>query len=112
MLSSWATRQVDTLNKVQPAVALDHRTGRIAILDQELHRVRNFFRTTNSPHRENPGLLGEHLRLLRGGELTHGPKPSMTEYLRHPHVLTSFNADLRGHIDEQLAGMGLHRQVV
>jgi LysR family transcriptional activator of mexEF-oprN operon len=42
----------------------------------------------------------------------HRPKLSMKEYLRHPHVLTSFTADLRGYIDEQLAGMGLRREVV
>ena len=42
----------------------------------------------------------------------HGKKLSMAQYLRYPHVLTSFTADLRGFIDEQLEKMGLERRVI
>jgi LysR family transcriptional activator of mexEF-oprN operon len=37
---------------------------------------------------------------------------SLAQYLRYPHVITSFSADLRGFIDEQLEKRGLHRRVV
>ena len=32
-------------------------------------------------------------------------------YLAHPHLLTSFNGELTGFIDERLAEMGLSRRV-
>jgi LysR family transcriptional activator of mexEF-oprN operon len=37
---------------------------------------------------------------------------TMAQYLRHPHLLTSFSADLRGFVDEQLARLGHERRVV
>lgn len=37
---------------------------------------------------------------------------SLEDFVRHRHVLTSFNAGLRGYIDEQLELRGLNRQVV
>lgn len=41
-----------------------------------------------------------------------GEKLSLRQYLRYPHVLTSFTADLRGFIDEQLARRGLQQRRV
>ena len=37
---------------------------------------------------------------------------SLAQYLRYPHVITSFSAGLRGFIDEQLEKRRLHRRVV
>jgi LysR family transcriptional regulator, mexEF-oprN operon transcriptional activator len=41
-----------------------------------------------------------------------GSKLTLDEFLRHRHVLTSFNASLRGYIDEQLEVLGRAREVV
>ena len=41
-----------------------------------------------------------------------GRKVSMGQYLRHPHLLTSFNAEARGLMDELLAKQGLERRVI
>lgn len=41
-----------------------------------------------------------------------GKKLSLAQYLRYPHLLTSFTADLRGFIDDQLEKMGLERRVI
>jgi len=41
-----------------------------------------------------------------------GKKLSLAQYLRYPHLITSFSADLRGFIDEQLEKRGLHRRVI
>jgi len=49
----------------------------------------------------NPGLVK-----VRGKRVT------LKEYLRHPHLLTSFSADLSGLVDELLREQGLTRQVV
>ncbi|MDR6523813.1 LysR family transcriptional activator of mexEF-oprN operon [Variovorax paradoxus] len=49
----------------------------------------------------NPALVK-----LRGGKIT------LAEYLRHPHLLTSFSADLSGLVDELLREKGHTRQVV
>ena len=43
---------------------------------------------------------------------TRGQRISMAEYLRHPHVITSFEGGLRGYIDEQLEQQGRTRRVV
>ncbi|MBW8756896.1 MAG: LysR family transcriptional regulator [Burkholderiales bacterium] len=37
---------------------------------------------------------------------------TLAQYLRHPHLLTSFDASLRGHVDEQLEARGHARRVV
>jgi len=37
---------------------------------------------------------------------------TLAQYLRHPHVLTSFDASLRGHVDEQLEAAGHARRVI
>ena len=37
---------------------------------------------------------------------------TLAQYLRHPHVLTSFDASLRGHVDEQLEAGGHARRVI
>lgn len=47
-------------------------------------------------------------RLVKG----RGARLSLDEFLRHRHVLTSFNASLRGYIDEQLELLGRAREVV
>ena len=39
-----------------------------------------------------------------------GPLP-LDLYLAHPHLLTSFNADLKGFVDERLAELGAERRV-
>jgi len=41
-----------------------------------------------------------------------GKKLSMAQYLRYPHVITSFSGGLRGFIDEELEKRKLHRRVV
>lgn len=41
-----------------------------------------------------------------------GKRVTLKEYLRHPHLLTSFSADLSGLVDELLREQGLARQVV
>jgi LysR family transcriptional activator of mexEF-oprN operon len=41
-----------------------------------------------------------------------GKRVTLKEYLRHPHLLTSFSADLSGLVDELLRAQGLARQVV
>ena len=41
-----------------------------------------------------------------------GKRLTLEEYLRHPHLLTSFSADLSGLVDELLREQGLARQVV
>lgn len=41
-----------------------------------------------------------------------GKRLTLKEYLRHPHLLTSFSADLSGLVDELLREQGLTRQVV
>ena len=41
-----------------------------------------------------------------------GARLSLAEFLRQRHVLTSFSAGLRGHIDEQLEALGRQRLVV
>lgn len=41
-----------------------------------------------------------------------GKRLTLDEYLRHPHLLTSFSADLSGLVDELLRAQGLTRQVV
>jgi LysR family transcriptional activator of mexEF-oprN operon len=41
-----------------------------------------------------------------------GKRITLTEYLRHPHVITSFNASLHGFIDEQLLRLGHTRRVI
>ncbi|MBJ2156988.1 LysR family transcriptional regulator [Variovorax sp. IB41] len=41
-----------------------------------------------------------------------GKRVTLKEYLRHPHLLTSFSADLSGLVDELLREQGLTRQVV
>ncbi|SFQ26641.1 LysR family transcriptional regulator [Variovorax sp. 770b2] len=41
-----------------------------------------------------------------------GKRMTLKEYLRHPHLLTSFSADLSGLVDELLRAQGLARQVV
>ena len=43
---------------------------------------------------------------LRGGKIT------LAEYLRHPHLLTSFSADLSGLVDDLLREKGHTRKVV
>jgi LysR family transcriptional activator of mexEF-oprN operon len=43
---------------------------------------------------------------LRGRRIT------LEQYLQHPHLLTSFNADLHGYIDERLRALGHARRVV
>ncbi|MEI7037790.1 LysR substrate-binding domain-containing protein [Fulvimonas yonginensis] len=40
------------------------------------------------------------------------PKLSLREYLRHPHLLTSFKGELEGFIDEALAARGHRRRVI
>jgi LysR family transcriptional activator of mexEF-oprN operon len=37
---------------------------------------------------------------------------TLQDYLRYPHVFTSFSGDLRGFIDEQLEGLGVTRRVL
>jgi LysR family transcriptional activator of mexEF-oprN operon len=37
---------------------------------------------------------------------------TLAQYLRHPHVLTSFDAGLRGYVDERLEALGHARRVV
>jgi LysR family transcriptional activator of mexEF-oprN operon len=39
-------------------------------------------------------------------------KISLAQYLAHPHVLTSFNSELHGYIDEQLERLGHSRHVI
>lgn len=43
-----------------------------------------------------------------------GIKPPLTlqQYLSFPHLLTSFNGDLRGYIDDELEKMGMQRNIV
>jgi LysR family transcriptional activator of mexEF-oprN operon len=41
-----------------------------------------------------------------------GSRLSLTQYLRHPHVLTSFSADLWGFIDELISRKGHRRRVI
>jgi LysR family transcriptional activator of mexEF-oprN operon len=41
-----------------------------------------------------------------------GKRLTLKEYLRHPHLLTSFSAGLSGLVDELLRKQGLTRQVV
>lgn len=43
---------------------------------------------------------------------TRRKKVSLEEYLRFPHVLTSFNADLRGGTDSRLDKLGVSRRVI
>lgn len=40
------------------------------------------------------------------------PRVTLAQYLRHPHVLTSFDASLRGHVDEHLEAGGHARRVL
>lgn len=109
---------VDRLMRLAPDVKLVvHRvdsTRAAALLDDgSVELAIGVFRECESWHRRQPlfqwrfvSVYNARLVRLRRKRLT------MEEFLRHRHVLTSFSAGLRGHMDEQLALRGLSRQVV
>ncbi|MBB3639100.1 LysR family transcriptional regulator [Variovorax atrisoli] len=111
-------RLMQRLSEEAPGVRLiareADRTNAPAMLDAaEIELAAGVFIDRASWHRQralfgwnfvcvyNPALVK-----LRGGKIT------LAEYLRHPHLLTSFSADLSGLVDELLREKGHTRQVV
>lgn len=85
-----------------------------AMLDAgEIELAVGVHRSCNAWHRIQP-LFQWHFVCLYNPQLIRlrGKKVAMKEFLRYPHVLTSFNAGLRGFVDEQLEQLGLERQVM
>ncbi|KRE97856.1 LysR family transcriptional regulator [Frateuria sp. Soil773] len=98
---------------------------RLVTLDTDRHRVaamleRNEIELALGMHDEGPGWLRQrplfewrfvclyNAALIRPRRT----KLDLREFLRHPHLLTSFKGELHGYIDEELAALGHARRVL
>ncbi|MDP9994341.1 LysR family transcriptional activator of mexEF-oprN operon [Variovorax boronicumulans] len=90
------------------------RTDAPALLDAaEIELAVGVFTECAAWHRQR-SLFDWHFVCVYNPELVkvHGKRITLEEYLRFPHLLTSFSADLSGLVDELLREQGLARQVV
>jgi LysR family transcriptional activator of mexEF-oprN operon len=90
------------------------RTDAPALLDAaEIELAVGVFTECAAWHRQR-SLFDWHFVCVYNPELVkvRGKQITLEEYLRFPHLLTSFSADLSGLVDELLREQGLARQVV
>lgn len=111
-------RLMQLLSEQAPGVRLiaraADRTNAPAMLDAaEIELAVGVFTDCAAWHRQR-ALFGWHFVCVYNAALvkTRGRKITLAEYLRHPHLLTSFSADLSGLVDDLLREQGHARQVV
>ena len=111
-------RLMQRLSEEAPGVRLiareADRTNAPAMLDAaEIELAAGVFIDRASWHRQR-ALFGWNFVCVYNPALVklRGTKITLAEYLRHPHLLTSFSADLSGLVDELLREKGHTRQVV
>lgn len=98
---------------------------RLISLDTDCHRVSSMFERNEievalgvfnecAQWQQQRTLLDWRFVCLYNPELirTRGDTLSLSEFLAHPHALTSFKGELRGLIDERLEALGKQRRVI
>jgi len=109
---------MDRLTVAAPGVKLIARqtdsTRAAAMLDEgEIELAIGVFGDCAPWHRRRPLFQWRFVSVFNPRLVkTRRKRLSMEEFLRHRHVLTSFNASLQGFIDERLEMQGLKRDVV
>jgi LysR family transcriptional activator of mexEF-oprN operon len=79
----------------------------------EIELAIGVFRVSSAWHRSQPLFRWRFVCVFNPTLVkTRGRRLTMTQYLRYPHLLTSFTADLRGFIDELIERKGHRRRTI